>query len=650
MDSPSGGLRERLLVDDDDDGAHENGSKMKRGAAAGPEGVEYLTVDEMLVKYVGEFGRAQFWHFVLVSLAWTVEALHTMSMIFGDRVPAWRCVDQGSSDGGGGGGSCTPSSSLCDLAPGSWEWVDGKSASTVSQFNLICGEEYKVGLAGSLFFIGALFGAGTYGSLSDSLLGRKGTLAMCCMLTVALGMLTSLVPNYWLYAAARFVTGLNSSGIGLCCFVLGTEIVGPNKRGTVGMSAFYFFSLGIMILPLFDMFTSSWRELYFTTSIPGALYCVVVLPFVWESPRWYLVKGRTADAMTVLRAFARRNGNAVPENVYLVAHSLDGAADGDEEARAGLDPASPLSVSTRPGGKEYRAGDSCAVVVSPRIAMRTDSGASILAGGAFPDEKRIGESPSEFGGTLLDIFRYGETRWRMVLMVCIWFFIGVCYYGISLNVVNLGFNLHVSVFLNGLVELPVYTLTALLLGRLGRKFMLVAALSAAGLCCLAGSFAFGNVPGNGSSADTNSLDLGRVFSGDGDGSDYSALLRLFCGIVGIFGTAGAYNLVYIYTMELFPTVVRNAALGLATQAGSIGSVVAPVVAVIGRSSPSLPFVVFGFLSIVGALLATRLPETKDQGLHETMEGMERTESVKIAAAAAAAASTGNGNGSAVQSS
>lgn len=155
MDSPSGGLRERLLVDDDDDGAHENGSKMKRGAAAGPEGVEYLTVDEMLVKYVGEFGRAQFWHFVLVSLAWTVEALHTMSMIFGDRVPAWRCVDQGSSDGGG---SCTPSSSLCDLAPGSWEWVDGKSASTVSQFNLICGEEYKVGLAGSLFFIGALFG------------------------------------------------------------------------------------------------------------------------------------------------------------------------------------------------------------------------------------------------------------------------------------------------------------------------------------------------------------------------------------------------------------------------------------------------------------------------------------------------------------
>ncbi|KAG6545400.1 hypothetical protein Mapa_012999 [Marchantia paleacea] len=644
MDSPSGGLRERLL----DDGAQENGSKMERGVAAGPEGREYLTVDEMLVKYVGEFGRAQFWHFVLVSLAWTVEALHTMSMIFGDRVPDWRCVDQGD-----GGGSCSPSSSLCDLAPGSWEWVDGKSASTVSQFNLICGEEYKVGLAGSLFFIGALFGAGTYGSLSDSLLGRKGTLAMCCMLTVALGMLTSLVPNYWLYAAARFVTGLNSSGIGLCCFVLGTEIVGPNRRGAVGMSAFYFFSLGIMILPLFDIFTGSWRELYFMTSIPGALYCVLVLPFMWESPRWYLVKGRTADAMKVLRAFAKRNGNVVPENAYLIAHTLEDADD-DVEGRADLNPASPLSISTLHRGKEYRSGESCAVVVSPRIAMRSDSGASILDGGAFnaaslPDEKRIEESSSEFGGTLLDVFRYGETRWRMILMVCIWFFIGVCYYGISLNVVNLGFNLHISVFLNGLVELPVYTLTAVLLGRLGRKFMLVAALSSAGLCCLAGSFAFGNVPNNSSSVDSDSLDLKRVFSGGGGSSDYSALLRLFCGIVGIFGTAGAYNLVYIYTMELFPTVVRNAALGLATQAGSIGSVVAPVVAVIGRSSPSLPFVVFGFLSIVGAVLATRLPETKNQGLHETMEGMERTESVKIASAAAAA-SAGNGNGNSVQSS
>ena len=31
-----------------------------------------------------------------------------------------------------------------------------------------------------------------------------------------------------------------------------------------------------------------------------------------------------------------------------------------------------------------------------------------------------------------------------------------------------------------------------------------------------------------------------------------------CGVVGIFGVAASYNLLFIYTAELFPTVVRNA--------------------------------------------------------------------------------------------
>jgi OCT family organic cation transporter-like MFS transporter 4/5 len=39
-----------------------------------------------------------------------------------------------------------------------------------------------------------------------------------------------------------------------------------------------------------------------------------------------------------------------------------------------------------------------------------------------------------------------------------------------------------------------------------------------------------------------------------------------CGVVGIFSVAATYNLLFIYTAELFPTVVRNAALGCTAQA------------------------------------------------------------------------------------
>ncbi|GAB4849573.1 Organic cation/carnitine transporter 4 [Ancistrocladus abbreviatus] len=111
---------------------------------------EKLCIDEMLQKYSGEFGLWQLRHFVLTSLAWALEALHTMVMIFADREPTWRCIDaQG----------CPSERGMCDLEPGSWEWILGPGGSTVSEWGLVCGEKYKVGLVQALFFGGCLIGA-----------------------------------------------------------------------------------------------------------------------------------------------------------------------------------------------------------------------------------------------------------------------------------------------------------------------------------------------------------------------------------------------------------------------------------------------------------------------------------------------------------
>ena len=52
---------------------------------------EKLSIDNMLSKYVGDFGFAQLVHFVVVSLAWCLEGLHSLVMIFADREPEWQC-------------------------------------------------------------------------------------------------------------------------------------------------------------------------------------------------------------------------------------------------------------------------------------------------------------------------------------------------------------------------------------------------------------------------------------------------------------------------------------------------------------------------------------------------------------------------------
>ena len=100
------------------------------------------------------------------------------------------------------------------------------------------------------------------------------------------------------------------------------------------------------------------------------------------------------------------------------------------------------------------------------------------------------------------------------------------------------------------------------------------------------------------------------------------VMRMACGVVGIFGMAGTYNLLIVYTTELFPTVVRNAMLGCTSQASQMGAILAPMVVVLGER---VPFAVFGASGIVGGLLVFYLPETMNKPLYDTMAGLEKGE-------------------------
>ncbi|KAL9679382.1 hypothetical protein QQ045_017241 [Rhodiola kirilowii] len=498
-----------------------------------------MCIDEMLSCHCGEFGRWQLRHFVLTSLAWALEAFHTMVMIFADREPAaWRCV------GGAAGCEWVGGSPPCGMAEGSWEWVGGAGQSTAEEWGLICGDKYKIGLVQALFFGGCMIGAGTFGHLSDSFLGRKGSLTIVCILSAIFGILTAFSPNYYFYILLRFLTGFSTGGIGLCAFVLATEPVGPSKRGSAGMSTFYFFSSGIALCAAISFLFPSWRELYIVSAVPSVLFVLLVIPFVSESPRWFLVRGKVNEAMEVMRNIARVNGRSLPSDVWL-------AVDCQEDQKS--------DFSGHQISQKYADGD--------REAIST---------------------------SIIDVIKCPMTRIRLILAVAINLLCSVVYYGLSLNVVNLGTNLYLSVLLNAVAELPAYTLTAILLSKFGRKPLAISTMWFSGVFCLIGSVLWGDQAG-------------------------LKAVRLFCGVLGIFGMAGTYNLLFIYTTELFPTVVRNAALGCATQAAQMGAILSPFVVVMGGG---VPFAVFAGCGIVGGFLGFYLPETKDRPLYDTLDGME----------------------------
>ncbi|KAK3040262.1 LOW QUALITY PROTEIN: hypothetical protein RJ639_028177 [Escallonia herrerae] len=515
-------------------------------AGDGEYATEKLCIDHMLRKYCGEFGFWQYKHFVLTSLAWALEAFHTMVMIFADREPGWRCVGQVSDCSSGAG-------SVCGLEPGSWEWVGGPGSSTVAEWGLVCGQKYKVGLVQALFFGGCMIGQFSLLSnynhfvwLPNFAIGKsllyiqklttdenKVNIWPSLRLKIGTERISESPPSptYWTYALFRLLTGFSTGGVGLCAFVLATEPVGPSKRGLAGMSTFYFFSGGIAVLSGVAYIFRSWRYLYIATSIPSILFLFIILPFVSESPRWYLVRGKMDQAMKIMHNIAIANGNFLPDGVSLAM---------DDES------------STSPNYKEE---------VESKEAMTP------------------------------------RTRLRLILVVAINFSCSVVYYGLSINVVNLETNLYINVLVNAVAEMPAYILTAVLLDKFGRKPLGVGTQWFSGLFCI----------------------LGSLLSGHGKWK----VVRMVCGVLGIFGMAGTYNLLFIYATELFPTVVRNAALGCATQAAQMGAILAPFVVVLGGG---IPFAVFGVCGLVGGILTFYLPETSNRPLYDTMNGMEDGES------------------------
>ncbi|KAK7072771.1 hypothetical protein SK128_009599 [Halocaridina rubra] len=93
-------------------------------------------------------------------------------------------------------------------------------------------------------------------------------------------------------------------------------------------------------------------------------------------------------------------------------------------------------------------------------------------------------------------------------------------------------------------------------------------------------------------------------------------------LVGKFGIAAAFAIVYVYSAEIFPTEYRSVGIGACSMCARVGGILAPFIASTADIYTPLPLLIFGALSIASGCLVILLPETVGCNLPQTLQESE----------------------------
>uniref|UniRef100_A0A667XW22 Solute carrier family 22 member 6 n=1 Tax=Myripristis murdjan TaxID=586833 RepID=A0A667XW22_9TELE len=206
--------------------------------------------------------------------------------------------------------------------------------------------------------------------------------------------------------------------------------------------------------------------------------------------------------------------------------------------------------------------------------------------------KEIESSRSSY--TAYDLLRTGGMRRISVCLLAVWFSTSFAYYGLAMDLQKFGVSIYLMQVIFGAVDIPAKFFALGMLTYFGRRVSQATCLLLSALIIFANIF----VP-----------------------SDMQTL-RTTLACLGKACTSASFTTVYLYTGELYPTVIRQTGMGFASTMARIGSMAAPAVLILDEVFPALPSIVYGGAAVVAGGFACFLPETLNVPLPDTIEDEE----------------------------
>ena len=153
------------------------------------------------------------------------------------------------------------------------------------------------------------------------------------------------------------------------------------------------------------------------------------------------------------------------------------------------------------------------------------------------------------GNAMLELMRFPNMRRKFCILTFLWLSNSVAYNGLSYNSANLGVSSALAFFINAIVEIPAYVMTWWAMGRWGRRWPVCITMLVGGLACCCCMF----VP------------------------DDPLWISVSLAMVGKFGVAASFGIIFLYASELLPTVVRSQAMAIASFVAGIGLLAFPFI-------------------------------------------------------------------------
>ena len=240
-------------------------------------------------------------------------------------------------------------------------------------------------------------------------------------------------------------------------------------------------------------------------------------------------------------------------------------------------------------GRLDEARDVVGKIAKKNKVVLTDKALESAAGNT--EEEKGGEG-GQYG--IMDIFSPPVRVITVVMFIC-WPATTLGYFGLSLSMGDLSDDTLVNFIISAFVEIPSYIFLVLVVDIWGRKPLLTFTLTLSGISCIIAGF---------------------LPKGVG---------RLAMAVVGKFLVSAAFNMTYMYTAELYPTVIRNTAVGACSTMARIGAISAPfIVLYLPKVAPDwLSLALMGALTTFGGLLSLLLPETLGFPLPDNFDDLEK---------------------------